>query len=140
MKNLFTNLVLFFLLVGPVMAQPLDNNATSDTLNNFRTYAGGAGFSQDTLEPDMTLGTYMATIIKGFLSLMGIIFIILMIYAGFTWMTAGGDESKITKSKSTIARAAIGLFIVLGAYAITAIVFGVVDGGGDGYIPSTPMG
>ncbi len=53
-----------------------------------------------------------------FLGLLGIIFIILMIYAGYLWMTAAGDESKVESAKNTIRRAIIGLLIVVGAYAI----------------------
>jgi len=55
--------------------------------------------------------------------LLGIIFIILMIYAGYNWMTAQGEEEKVTKAKTTIQRAIIGLIIVVSAYAITAFVF-----------------
>lgn len=56
------------------------------------------------------------------LSFLGIIFTLLMLYAGFIWMTARGNEEAANKSKSTIQMALIGLIIVLGAYAITAFV------------------
>jgi hypothetical protein len=70
-----------------------------------------------------SLATIIASVIETFLSLLGIIFVILMLYGGFTWMTAQGDESKIEKAKNTIQTAIIGLIIVVSAYSITFTVF-----------------
>lgn len=64
----------------------------------------------------------ISDIIKAFLGIIGIIFLILMILAGYNWMTAHGDEQKVTKAKDTITASIIGLIIVLGAYAITFFV------------------
>lgn len=61
----------------------------------------------------------ISDIIKVFLSFLGVIFIVLIVYAGFMWMTAAGAEDKITKAKTTLAAAIIGLAIILAAYAIT---------------------
>ena len=54
---------------------------------------------------------------------MGVIFIILIILAGYNWMTAGGEEEKVNKAKQMIYRAIIGLIIIMSAYAITYFVF-----------------
>ncbi len=70
-----------------------------------------------------TVGGVIAIIIKAFLSLLALIFVILIISAGFNWMTAGGDEDKVRKAKDTLQRAIIGLAIILAAYAITYFVF-----------------
>ncbi|MBU1870778.1 MAG: hypothetical protein ABH818_00180 [Patescibacteria group bacterium] len=58
----------------------------------------GAVYGQTTATPD-SLILIIAKIIKASLGLLGIIFVILMLYAGFTWMTAGGEEEKINKSQ-----------------------------------------
>lgn len=65
----------------------------------------------------------IAVIIKTFLSLLGIIFTVLMLYGGYMWMTAQGDESKVEKAKSTIQSAVIGLIIVVSTYSITYTIF-----------------
>ena len=62
------------------------------------------------------------SIIKGILSLSGLIFLILMVYAGMLWMTARGDEGKVDTSKEIIQAAVIGLAITVSAYAITLFV------------------
>lgn len=66
------------------------------------------------------------SIIRSALSLLGIVFILLTIYAGFLWMTAGGDEGNIDKAKSILTAAVIGLAIIFLSYAITLFVFRVV--------------
>ncbi len=83
------------------------------------------GFVQDTagFDANVTLGEAVAMVIKGFLGLLGIIFIILILIAGYNWMTASGDEEKIKKATSTIRSAVIGLLIIVAAYAITYFVF-----------------
>jgi len=84
------------------------------------------------------LPTMIATIIKAGLGLLGIIFIVLLVLAGFNWMTAAGDEEKVTKAKNTITRAVIGLIIIIAAYAITVFVFKNLPGGG-GVQPKSPV-
>lgn len=56
------------------------------------------------------------------LSFIGVLFFILMIYGGFIWMLARGNEQEVTKAKDLITSAVIGLVIVLSAYAITYYV------------------
>jgi len=69
------------------------------------------------------LGTIISLIIKVLLGFLALIFLVLIIIAGFQWMTAAGNEQQIEKSQATIKAAAIGLVIVLSAYAITYFVF-----------------
>lgn len=76
-----------------------------------------AGFSKGT-----TIFTVISTIINAALGLLGMIFLVLTVYAGFMWMTAGGDEGKVETAKHTLTRAVIGLAIVLCSYAIANFV------------------
>lgn len=61
-------------------------------------------------------------IINAFLSIIGSLLLIYMLYAGYNWMTAMGDEEKVTRAKDTIKRAIIGLAIIIAAYAISVFV------------------
>lgn len=58
-------------------------------------------------------------IVIGFL---GIVLLVLFLYAGFLWMTAGGDEENVKKAKQLLLNAVIGYFIIGGAYALTSFV------------------
>lgn len=73
------------------------------------------------LEP-VQLSIVVAQIIQVVLGLLGVIFIVLIIYAGFSWLTSAGNEERISKAKKTIVAAVIGLTIVLSAYLITAFI------------------
>ena len=64
----------------------------------------------------------LGDVIMVILTLVGSIFVIFMIYAGYLWMTASGNEQKVDKSKEILKQSIIGLIIVLGAYAISFFV------------------
>ena len=76
-----------------------------------------------------------ARIIQFLLSFLGIISLVLIIYAGFVWMTSGGDSDKITQAKRILKNAVIGLFIILSSWAITTFIISqllaIISGGGE---------
>lgn len=63
-------------------------------------------------------------IINVSLTLLGTIAVALIVYAGFLWMTAAGNDDQITKARGIIYAAVIGLVIILSAYAITNFIIG----------------
>lgn len=63
-----------------------------------------------------------ASVINVLLGFLGIIAVVLIIYAGFLWMTAAGNEDQITKAKNLMVAAVIGLVIILAAFAIANFV------------------
>jgi lysylphosphatidylglycerol synthetase-like protein (DUF2156 family) len=93
-------------------------NLGNQYTENARVQAGYGAADETTLS--QTIGS----VIKTALSLVGTIFLGLTVYAGFLWMTASGDESKVEKAQSIIRSAVIGLIIALGAYGITNFVVG----------------
>lgn len=72
---------------------------------------------------ETSLSDIIGAVISGALALLGVIFLALIFYAGYDWMTARGEEEKVTKAKDTITRAIIGIIIVVGAYAIYNFIF-----------------
>ena len=61
-------------------------------------------------------------VINSVLGLLGVIFLVLIIYAGFLWMTAGGNEDQVGKAKGLLINAIIGVIIIVAAYAISYFV------------------
>ncbi|MCX6782298.1 MAG: Ig-like domain-containing protein [Candidatus Magasanikbacteria bacterium] len=86
--------------------------------------------------PDTDIRVIAARIIRVALGFLGIVALVLILYGGFTWMTAGGSEEKIQKAKKILMNAVIGLIIILSAYAIVSFVLqallGATTGGGGG--------
>jgi len=91
--------------------------------------------------------TIVGRIIQVFLGILGVVALVLIIYAGWLWMTAGGDEEKVTQAKKIMTQAVIGLAIILCSFAITTWIvsqltaatgFGGGNGGGGGGGGSLP--
>jgi Zn-dependent protease with chaperone function len=61
-------------------------------------------------------------IINVALGFLGIIAVIIVLYGGFMWMTAGGNEERITKAKQILTAGVIGLVIIIMAWAIARFV------------------
>lgn len=99
------------------------NDATRETMLRYLdVVAKAAGFG----EPK-SITEIIGAVIGVFLSLLGIIFLILVLYAGFTWMTSLGNEYKVRKAKDTLIQATIGIIIIISAYAITYSVFNALQ-------------
>lgn len=84
---------------------------SSDILNLF---GGKAGYPAPRA-PEMVIGQ----IIQGLMVLIGVIFGVLIVYGGYLWMIARGNEDYIKKAKGILEAAIIGFILVVGAYAIT---------------------
>ncbi|MCK5212204.1 hypothetical protein KAJ89_05885 [Candidatus Parcubacteria bacterium] len=67
--------------------------------------------------------TITGNVIKVFLAFLAIIFTVLIIAAGYKWMTAGGNETRLAEAKAQIRTGIIGFIIILCAYAITEFVY-----------------
>ena len=106
------------LLTNPTAQAQQPNN---DVMQNLQIVAVGS-HAYNLFTNEDTLLNNVASIIKVVLGLLGTIFVILMIYAGILWMTAGGNDTQVKKAQNIIQRAVIGLIIVVLAYAITYFI------------------
>ncbi len=97
-----------------------DSDAEFNLTNKLKNVGGNAGYSSQV--DKNTLPNTIGSIIKSLLSILGIIFMAYIIYAGYLWMSARGNEEQLTKAKAILRGSIIGLIIVLGAYAITQFV------------------
>ncbi len=109
----------FLFLAPPAFAQAPDDG-----------FADAAGLASG--DPRVLV----ANIIRIFLGLLGTIATLIILYAGFIWMTAGGDEERVARAKQILSRGVIGLIIIVFAYAIASFIItrlvGALDGTGPG--------
>ncbi len=68
-----------------------------------------------------------AKFIRLILSFLGTIFLVLIMAAGFQWMTSGGNEEKTLKAKNLLVNAVIGLAIILVAWSIATYLIYVFN-------------
>lgn len=66
------------------------------------------------------------------LSFIGVIFLVIVIYGGFLWMTAGGNTEQTRKASTMIKNGVIGIIIISLSYGLTLFIFNniLVDSGG----------
>ncbi|MEK7508917.1 MAG: hypothetical protein AAB568_03645 [Patescibacteria group bacterium] len=118
LSSFFVLCSLFFVfsfIVSPVLAVDKGLQGATGRLKNVETDVYGANGAVPFAE---VAGRY----INGALALLGVVFLVLLVYGGYIWMIARGEEAEVTKAKDTIKMAVIGLIIVLAAYAITYYV------------------
>jgi hypothetical protein len=68
-------------------------------------------------------------IIQVALGFIGIVMVVIILYGGWLWMTAGGNEEQIGRAKSVLVNASIGLAIIISAYAITTFIINSLTNG-----------
>ena len=88
-------------------------------LTEAATLAGYDGKDKDPMQK-------IIAAVKFVLSFLGVLFLILMIYGGYTWMMAAGNDEQIKKARDIIKAAVIGLIIVAAAYGISAFIGGAI--------------
>lgn len=110
-----TGAVFSLLNPGPVLAQAQDFGLTA---------AQGFGL------PTMDIRQIAVNVIRVLLGLLGLVALGIVLYAGFQWMTAGDNAEKVANSKKLLINGAIGLLIIVSAYAIVSFFFSALGYGG----------
>jgi len=124
MKKVYSVFVLLIMLsafvnvcmVPVASANTLQTNIT--TSMDEVSKAAGYGEPSDVQDLPEMIGNFISIL----LGLLGMVMVIIIIYAGYLWMTGGGDPEKIKDAKSWMLNAIIGLIILLAAYSISDFV------------------
>lgn len=77
-----------------------------------------AGLPQEGDAPRSDFVTAWSTYVVGLASILSGLFLLLIIYAGWLWMTARGNEEQVMKAKKMIVTSLIGLAIIIGGALI----------------------
>lgn len=129
-KKIYLLAVCAVLLAVPFLlkAAPIKGGDGSKLLEGLGTTAdvSNLGSKDVTKSPPASVPFIIGKIIQIILSFLGVIFLVLMVYGGYLWMTGGGNEEQIAKAKNIMGTAVIGLIIVLAAYAITNTLAGLL--------------
>lgn len=114
-KKIAISIALIFITALPSFA-----NATGlDSMKtNLRSFGGSLGYNSS--ETDL-IGK-IGGVINIVLGILGVVAVAYIIYAGFKWVTAAGNEDHVKEAKSTIKNAIIGIAIVFLSYVIINFV------------------
>jgi hypothetical protein len=114
-------LAMIAVIVVPVFTLAIAANAQSPANNMLW------GGSESNVQAATGLGNtdpreMAGSIVKILLGFLGIIAVILILYGGFKWMTAAGNEDSVSQAKKIIGAGVIGLVIILMAFGIAQFV------------------
>ena len=105
--------VLFLLTITPVLAQ--------GQLETGLQYGEGLGLGTQDIR------ITVMNVVRIFLGFIGIIAILLALYAGWLWMSSAGQADKIDQAKRILTNAVIGLVIIFSAFAIVSFIIGLLE-------------
>ncbi|OGH71839.1 MAG: hypothetical protein A2921_00855 [Candidatus Magasanikbacteria bacterium RIFCSPLOWO2_01_FULL_43_20b] len=134
MKKFLIIILLSFSVLFPitVAAGPTDPPVTTVTLIN--PLGGTAEKPQGLTDIRVLIGN----IIAGAMGVVGSLVLMAFVYGGFLWLTSAGNTEKVKKGLDTMMWAAIGLFLIFGAYAILNLVLEAIGATG-GPSPVAPI-
>ncbi|MBI5728242.1 MAG: Ig-like domain-containing protein [Candidatus Magasanikbacteria bacterium] len=115
--------MLLFLSFGLGSVSPVRAEAVADSNDTFGLQPVGQ-VSQ--LGAD-DIRVILAKIVRMILAFLGIIAVVLIIYAGWLIMTSEGSEDKITEGRRVLTNAVIGLLIILSAVAIVQFILNALS-------------
>lgn len=78
-------------------------------------------------QPGGCLPYFAGNVITAGLSLFGSVFFALILWGGFKWMTAQGDEKRVKDAQDTIKNAVIGMVVTIAAYAIATFTLDAIS-------------
>lgn len=118
-------LILFFVLIQVINVLSVSSVSAGNFLEKQEGFTGdnpiGKTFGEGTSDPT-DIREIVVNVIKVFLTLVGIIALIMILLAGYKWMTSQGNQDKVGEAKSQLINAIIGLAIILASYMITDFV------------------
>ncbi len=132
MKNIFNRTLIprigVSIVLGSFLLLPTMGMAASSVLNtsvlgdNVPTKNLLLTFEPGGFDKIKGPGEVVFNIISLVLGFLGIASILIMMYGGFLWLTAGGEENKAKQGSTLLFQAFIGLVIILSAYMVTYFV------------------
>jgi heme/copper-type cytochrome/quinol oxidase subunit 2 len=124
MKNFLKKIIFSFfgiaLLLMPAVV--FGQDFLDDAIRDANDVAQGAGYSQTTENAQADLIDIAVNVINIALSFIATILFIIIVYAGFRYMTAGGNDGQIQESITWIKNGVIGIVIILMAAGIVNFI------------------
>jgi hypothetical protein len=132
--NLFRSLMVAFcllsMLAGTFTAKAMLNTNLAQSVNaqtvdpRDELIKSGQSIGHDVEKEDIRDIRYIvAGIIRYALTFVGTILTILIMYAGYLWWSARGNDDQVTKAKSTLKNAVIGIIIIMMSYGLVTLLF-----------------
>ena len=93
-----------------------------EQINNAQVYNQDLNAPGDVGQTGSVLGDLLSRFWSTSLAVATIFLFIYLIWAGYNWLTAGGDKQKVEDARNRITNAIIGLAIVASTLALTSLI------------------
>lgn len=113
--GLFLSLAVVLTFLAPFALSAGFNDA-----QNQLEEAGSAAYGEEATESSVE--EVAGSIINALLSMSGVIFMLLMVYGGYLWMTGRDDTKQVEDAKKVIRAAIVGILIVVASYGISRFI------------------
>jgi len=111
-KLIFLSTFSFFVFcINYVNAEDYGLKNTAD-----KAFKGDRPFS------DKELPVAIGELVGNFLAFLGIIYFILILWAGISWMTSMGNAEQVNKARNMLMHAIIGFIIIMSAYGMASFI------------------
>lgn len=77
---------------------------------------------------DVTIAEFIGRGIRAVIGIVGALALLMFIYGGIVWMTAGGSQDRITSAKNILKNSFIGIMLIFFSYTIISIFFSFLNG------------
>lgn len=119
-KRILSFCILFAVFCLPIILSPHANAGLVDSQEGLKEIGSTAFGETDNRPTDIRI--IIVEIIQIIFSLLGGIFLIMLVMAGYRWMVSSGNDDEVYKAKEQLKSAIIGLIIVLMSWSITYFV------------------
>lgn len=112
----------FIASLSSLLSAPMSAQAAVADSPRALNYGLGSNFRNVDIGQSDDLKGMIAKIINIILGFLGITAVLIILYAGFKWMTAAGDADKVKDAQKMMLRAVSGLVVVFAAWVIASFV------------------
>lgn len=124
-RTILVSLLLAIGLAAPLLSQLNVPAAHAQDYGLNQTYRAATNTNPPA---DTSIAKAMGSALNWMFGILGFIFLMLIVWAGIGWMTAGGNEEKVKKSKVMIEAAIGGLVVVFISFALADAIATVLAG------------
>jgi hypothetical protein len=131
LKHLFSGTIIIMIFVTPFLLQAVDTTTNNPDTTTNNPSSGpiviinpfNCGGQANCTIPDLI----KAIVDKILIPIGGVVAVLMIMWAGFLYVTAGGNPAQISKAHQALLWAVIGAAILLGAWVISQTIGATID-------------
>lgn len=121
----FLATLLFVCSIAALPTQTVVAGVGSDIITQLNDVGQRGGFVLRNAET--SLPYQIGIIIRGVIGFLGVVFLVLVVFAGYKWMLAHGEPGEVKEAQKLLIHSIVGLIITVAAYALSSFVVNAIS-------------